>query len=128
MVCKLGIQQQKYQIRQCKGAVFSEKEWNKSVDDLIGLEWIKSKFGIEAKPLIMADRETMRLITAGQQPTFPLAIHYGGENPDNFMIPRDQNGMPIRIRMRKQAKRVTDNSKYNTNIMPLYGVTPWMIQ
>jgi len=111
-----------------QGAVFSEKEWNKSVDDLIGLEWIKSNFGTEAKPLITADRETMRLIMAGQQPTFPLAIHYGGENPDNFMIPRDQNGMPIRIRMRKQAKRVIDNSKYNTNIMPLYGVTPWMIQ
>jgi len=104
-----------------QGAVFSEKEWNKSVDDLVGLEWIKSKFGTDAKPLITADRETMRLVTAGKQPTFPLAIHYGGENPDNFMILRDQNGMPIRIRMHKKAKRVTDNSSYKTNLTPMSG-------
>lgn len=110
-----------------QGAVFSEDDWNKSVDELVGLEWIKSKFGSEAKPLIMADRETMRLVTSGMQPTFPLAIHYGGEDPYNFVIPRDGDGKPIRLRIRKSAKSVSDNRAYKTD-MDFSPITPFGVQ
>lgn len=105
------------------GAVYSEKEWNSAVDELIGNEWIKERFGAESKPLVMADRETLRLVSLGRQPTFPIAVHLGGDNPLNFMIPRDSNGKPIRLRMTKSAK-----SQYDAEAEAAYRIFPTTVK
>lgn len=80
------------------GETYSDSEWNKAVDGMVGKGFIQTKFGKDATPLLMADHETLRLVNEGKQPTFPFAIHLGGDNPDNFIIPRDSDGKPIRIK------------------------------
>lgn len=96
------------------GETYSDSEWNKAVDGMVGKGFIQNTFGKDATPLLMADHETLRLVNQGKQPTFPFAVHLGGDNPDNFVIPRDSDGKPIRIKsgykLKPRVKSMFDRS------------------
>lgn len=63
-----------------------------------------------AKIVVQGDRETQRMLSVGDNPSFPVTIHLEGNRPIPVF---GKNGQPVRIQFDpKAAKKSKNNSKY----------------